>query len=342
MVDDKTLMRLTHSAKELKVLKAIHKITSSTQNIDVIINKIIPLILNEIDVRIVFFVIEENGELVIKNIDENRPLNPDFKDLVTFIAKDTVRYSSPIFIKQTKKGTIAQKFGIKSFLSVPLMLHEGPIGAIILMAQYRSFTNATFKLMSTIANQTASAIEHLWLKKAIDEREKKITKLYRKLYTKEAKKAIIDALTGLFNKRYFVELMDAKAKEGKSLNLIMVDLDFFKNYNDTFGHVEGDNLLKALGELITKKFKNLKACRYGGEEFAIIVESDINEAINIAEELRQHVETLYPKKAKRPVTASLGVGQRKRNESIEEFIKRVDAALYKAKESGRNQVQIAN
>lgn len=341
MVDEETLIRLVHSAKELKILKAITQITKSTDNLDVIISKIIGLILNEIDVKIVFFVVEENGQLVIKNLDENRPLNEDFEQLVLFVAQDTVKYSSPILVKQTRNGTIANRFGIKSFISVPLMLHEGPIGSIVLMAQYRSFTQATVKLLSTIANQTASAVEHLWLKKAMEEKEKKITKLYTKLYTKETRRAITDALTGLFNKRYFVELISSKVKSGKAINLIMVDLDFFKHYNDTFGHVEGDVLLKNLGKLV-QKLKDVKACRYGGEEFAIIVESDVNDAIAIAEELRQEVEKLHPKKAKRPVTASLGVGQRKRGENVDEFIKRVDAALYKAKESGRNQVQIAN
>ncbi len=341
MVDEETLIRLVHSAKELKILKAITQITKSSDNLDVIISKVIGLILNEIDVKIVFFVVEENGQLVIKNTDENRPLNSTFQELIHFIAQDTIKYSSPVLVKQTRKGTIADKFGIKSFLSVPLMLHEGPVGSIILMAQYRSFSQATSKILSTIANQTASAVEHLWLKKAIDEKEKKITKLYTKLYTKETKRALTDALTGLFNKRYFLELINSKVKSGKAINLIMVDLDFFKHYNDTFGHVEGDVLLKNLGKLV-QKIKNVKASRYGGEEFAIIAESDVNEAITIAEDLRHEVEKLYPKKSKRPVTASLGVGQRKRGESVDEFIKRIDAALYKAKESGRNQVQIAN
>jgi len=342
MVNDETLMRLVHSAKELKIVKAINHITSSTENIDVIINKVVTIIMNEIGVRLVFFILEENGELVIKNLDESRPLHPDFQDLIMFIAKDTIKYCSHIHVKQSRSGTRLNRFGIQSFISVPLMLHEGPVGAIILMSQQRSFSNAAVKLLNSIANQTASAIEHIFLKKKVDEKNEKIAKLYSKLYDKEAKKAVIDALTGLFNKRYFTELMDSKAREGKQLSLIMIDLDFFKSYNDTFGHVEGDNLLRNLGQFITRNFKDLKACRYGGEEFAIIVESNIDDAISVAENLRRNVEAFYPKKAKRPVTCSIGVGQRNKGEDIESFIKRVDNALYKAKESGRNQVQIAN
>ncbi|MCL6500996.1 MAG: GGDEF domain-containing protein, partial [Candidatus Pacearchaeota archaeon] len=157
-----------------------------------------------------------------------------------------------------------------------------------------------------------------------------------------AKRAIVDALTGLFNKRYFVELLDSEARKGKQLSLVMFDLDFFKNYNDTFGHLEGDNLLRAAGQTIQKKCRKMKACRYGGEEFAIIVEGDVSKAANVAEELRRAIESLYPKQAKRVVTASFGVGQRKRGEDIETFIKRVDDALYKSKQSGRNRVCIAN
>ncbi len=342
MVKDETLIRLVHSAKELKVLKVISKITSSTDNLDVIINKVLNVIMNEINARIAFFVIRENEDLIIKNADEARPLHPEFQELIQFIARDTIKYSSPIVLKQSRPNTRMSRFGINSFISVPLMLHEGPIGAILVMSRFNTFPNSVVKLLNTIANQTASSIEHLFLKKAVEEKEKKITNLYSKLYDKEAKKAVVDALTGLFNKRYFVELMDSKAKEGKQLSLIMIDLDFFKHYNDTFGHVEGDNLLRNLGQFITKDFKEFKACRYGGEEFAIIVESDVDTAVNVAEEIRQNVEAFYPKKAKRQVTASLGVGQRKKGEDVESFIKRVDAALYKAKESGRNQVQIAN
>jgi diguanylate cyclase (GGDEF)-like protein len=221
------------------------------------------------------------------------------------------------------------------------MIYTGAIGAIILMARNRSFTSTTLRLLSAIANQTASSIEHIWLKRKVSEKEKKITKLYSKLYDKEARKAIMDALTGLFNRRYFVELMDSESKKGKQLCLIMLDIDFFKSYNDTFGHVEGDHLLRNIGQLIQTKLKNVKACRYGGEEFAFILETNIEEAIKTAEIFRRAFETFYPEKAKRQVTVSLGVGQRKKGENVEAFTKRVDSALYKAKESGRNQVQIA-
>ncbi|MEM4152814.1 MAG: sensor domain-containing diguanylate cyclase [Candidatus Pacearchaeota archaeon] len=342
MVDEKTLVRLAHSAKELKVLKLVNKAISSTENINVMINRVVNIIVNEFKVGLIFFVLEENEKLKIMNLDENRPLNEHFQELVLVIAEDTVKYSSPILIKQTRQGTLANRFGIKSFVSVPLMLHEGPIGSIILMARFNSFGPGIVKILSAVANQVASAIEHLWLKRAVEEKEKKILKLYSKLYSKEAKRAIVDALTGLFNKRYFVELLDSEAKKGKQLSLVMFDLDFFKNYNDTFGHLEGDNLLRAAGKVIQKVCKNMKACRYGGEEFAIIVEADANEAAMVAEKLRQAIEALYPKQAKRVVTASFGVAQRKRGEDIETFIKRADNALYKSKESGRNKVTIAN
>lgn len=342
MVDEKTLARLTHSAKELKVLKLVNKAINSTENINILINKIVDIILREFNLGLVFFILEENEKLKIMNLDENRPLNKHFQELISVIARDTIKYSSPIVIRQSKLGTILNRFGIKSFVSVPLMLHEGPIGSIILMARFNSFGPGILKILSAVANQAASGIEHLWLKKAIEEKEKKILKLYSKLYSKEAKRALMDALTGLFNKRYFVELLDSEAKKGKQLSLVMFDLDFFKNYNDTFGHVEGDNLLRAAGQTIQKKCKNLKACRYGGEEFAIIVEAGATEAANVAEGLRQAIESLYPKQAKRVITASFGVGQRKRGEDIETFIKRIDNALYKAKESGRNRVCIAN
>jgi len=341
MGNDDILRKLVYTAKELKILKSISQIANTTDNIDVIINKIIRVILREFDIGMVFFILKEEGEIKIKNLDESRPLHPAFQELISIIGEDTINDASPILVKESKPGTRLRHFGITSFASVPLMIYTGAIGAIILMARNRSFTSTTLRLLSAIANQTASSIEHIWLKRKVSEKEKKITKLYSKLYDKEARKAIMDALTGLFNRRYFVELMDSESKKGKQLCLIMLDIDFFKSYNDTFGHVEGDHLLRNIGQLIQTKLKNVKACRYGGEEFAFILETNIEEAIKTAELFRRAVETLYPEKAKRQVTVSLGVGQRKKGENVETFTKRVDSALYKAKESGRNQVQIA-
>ncbi len=340
MTNKDVIRKLIHTTKELRVLKAINKALHSTDNLDTLITKVIRVINRELRVSLVFITLENKGKTEIKSpLKEN--LHPEFEELIKIISEDTVKNASPIFLKQTRPNTKLKRFGIKSLISSPLMSYSGPIGTIIIMAQYRNFHTITFKILNAIAVQTASAIQHTRLKETVNEKDKKIIKLYSKLYGKEAKKAIVDELTGLYNKRYFITLLDKEIERKKRPCLIIIDLDFFKSYNDTYGHVEGDKLLANLGETLQKKVKKAKACRYGGEEFAIIFNGSFEEAVKLAENIRREIETFYPEKAKRTVTASFGVGQRKKGESREKFIKRVDAALYKAKEMGRNTVWTA-
>lgn len=340
MANKEVVRKLVHTAKELRVLKAINKAVHSTDNLGVLITKVIKIINTELRVSLVFIALENKGEIEIKSpLKEN--LHPEFKEIIKIIAEDTIKNASSIFLKQTRPHTRLRKFGIRSMISAPLMSYSGPIGTIIIMAQHRNFHMITFKILKAIAVQTAVTIQHVRLKQTVDEKDKKIVKLYSKLYGKEAKRAIVDELTGLYNKRYFTTLLEKEIEKGKRISLIIIDLDFFKSYNDTYGHVEGDKLLEILGKTLQKKAKKTKACRYGGEEFALIVNSSFEEAVKLAETLRKEVEAFYPNKAKRTVTASFGVGQRKRGESKEKFVKRVDAALYKAKEMGRNTVWTA-
>ena len=128
----------------------------------------------------------------------------------------------------------------------------------------------------------------------------------------------------------------------RPLSLIIFDIDHFKKINDTYGHKVGDEVLKALSKLIKKNIRKIDfAARWGGEEFVILApETNVEGAKKLAEKLRQAVETYkFPTVGK--VTISLGVAQLEPDEKPEDFIVRADMALYKAKEGGRNRVEIA-
>jgi len=155
-----------------------------------------------------------------------------------------------------------------------------------------------------------------------------------------------DELTGLSNRRQFSELLDrqvlqAKA-EGNELSLIMIDLDHFKQINDTYGHLGGDVILKQLADLLKSNIHALDILgRYGGEEFILIMPNTAgNEAARAAERLRQLTEECHWKiSAERiRITISLGLATMTIQEPIdaEELIRRADAALYGAKAQGRN------
>ncbi len=160
--------------------------------------------------------------------------------------------------------------------------------------------------------------------------------------------ANIDGLTQLYNRKYFVDALSKEFSFSKRtlqpLSLLMVDIDFFKRVNDTYGHIAGDQVLKMVGQHIVKTLRHENiACRYGGEEFAIILRNIRGEgAVTAAERLRKSFEseTMILGGQKVNITLSIGIATLEGNnyETIEDLIHAADQQLYEAKEKGRNQV----
>ena len=145
---------------------------------------------------------------------------------------------------------------------------------------------------------------------------------------------ITDDLTGLFNRRYFYRKLDeeavrAKRQNGK-LSLILFDLDHFKEYNDTFGHIEGDRALKEVGRIILSSIRDKvdSGCRYGGDEFAVILPgADMEHASAVAGRIQRSVR----EKKMGNVGISAGIAEYNPESGMEDFIKTADDALYEAK-----------
>ena len=165
----------------------------------------------------------------------------------------------------------------------------------------------------------------------------------------EAEKAYYDALTGIYNRRFFDEnlnrLLKTLSRSGGVLSLLMIDIDFFKKYNDTYGHSEGDKCLKTIAETLSKSIPRIDdfVVRYGGEEFAVVL-PNTNEfgARLIAEKLLQNIRYRNIPHEKSSiakfVTISIGAitGKAEHTQNAGDYIKRADDMLYKAKQSGRN------
>lgn len=157
-----------------------------------------------------------------------------------------------------------------------------------------------------------------------------------------------DHMTKLYNRRYFedisVSILDLAKRNKKYFSVLMLDIDKFKNINDTYGHQIGDEVIIALANVL--KSTNRKSditCRFGGEEFLILLpETDINGAYIIGEKLRKLVEELTLKVEDQEITFTISAGVSQidlENENdLESIIQRSDEGLYKAKESGRNMV----
>ena len=158
-----------------------------------------------------------------------------------------------------------------------------------------------------------------------------------------------DGLTGLYNHRYFHEQLSKDFLRARryheSLSCILLDIDYFKKFNDTYGHQTGDIVLSTLGQVIRDSIRDSDfAARYGGEEFALVLyHADRPTAVNVAERLRQMVEhcEVRDKDHVLHVTISLGVATfpHEQISNPKQIVECADKALYKAKENGRNRVE---
>ena len=160
--------------------------------------------------------------------------------------------------------------------------------------------------------------------------------------------AYMDALTGLYNRKHFTELASADIERalraGQTLYTAMLDLDFFKQVNDTHGHAAGDLVLKTTAGIIRQTIRAYDLlCRYGGEEFVLLItDLELTEAKKLMDRIRENMEhniTFY-ENTEIKITCSIGLAQFTKGDTLEMSIKKADEALYAAKNSGRNQVQV--
>ena len=173
--------------------------------------------------------------------------------------------------------------------------------------------------------------------------KKERTKLLKKL----EKIAITDALTGLYNSRHFFAQIKAEVdrhmRYSRALSLLILDIDFFKNYNDTWGHLEWDKVLMEIGETVNSCMRSMDtAYRYGGEEFTILLpETKLQKACLVGNRIKDSIRSVIfePEPGtKASVTVSLGATELAKGEDFRSFIDRADKAMYKSKDTGRNKL----
>ena len=180
-------------------------------------------------------------------------------------------------------------------------------------------------------------------------RKRRYTERLRDNVQMSIEMAITDALTGLFNRRYMEShlgtLIEQAAARGKPLSALLIDIDYFKAVNDGHGHDAGDDVLRDFALRIKRSIRGIDlACRYGGEEFVIVMpETDLAVAAMVAERLRRRIasEPFAIAQGARhiAVTISIGIaGLRGKDDTAASLLKRADQALYRAKRDGRNRV----
>ncbi len=220
-----------------------------------------------------------------------------------------------------------------SFLSIPLLYKEEVFGVMNFGRRgVSSFTYQDVKMLSLIAGQVVLAIANA------------------RLYTRTRELSVKDELTGINNRRYFQSMLQMEWKRAlrfhRSLSIIMIDVDHFKAYNDTFGHLQGDQVLKQIGTLLKKNLREVDTvARFGGEEFVLLLpDTDKRGAIAVAEKVRLLVESHRflsdGYRETRSISISAGIASYPDDvEEMDDLIDHADIALYRAKESGRNRIE---
>jgi diguanylate cyclase (GGDEF)-like protein len=253
------------------------------------------------------------------------------------IARRAIETGHPMTLEDMPKIGVESapsdwRYKTSSFISFPIAIGDRRLAVMNFTdrAGNEAFSQRDLDLLNTIAPQIAMAIDRTKLKTKAGEYEQR---------------SITDSLTGLRNRGYLEERLMEEISQARryhsSMGLLMIDVDHFKPYNDSFGHPAGDSVLKLIAHAFRETLRAADvAARYGGEEFAILLpHTSGEEAAVIAERIRQRVErTEFPH---RHVTISVGVaGYTKEFEEPKDWITAADMALYEAKEQGRNIIRV--
>jgi diguanylate cyclase (GGDEF)-like protein len=213
--------------------------------------------------------------------------------------------------------------------------NQEPVGAMTVARAGRAFTTAESDVFLYLLGQAAASVENVALHELVSEQ------------------ALTDELTGLSNNRAFRETIDKEAARAlrfkHDLSLVILDIDDFKHVNDTYGHLQGDAVLRAIGRILHAESRGIdEPARYGGEEFVVALpETGIEGALEVAERIRARIEAEPVGRVEGDgeirITASLGAATMPAvGAEVRELIAAADAALYEAKRSGKNRVFAAS
>jgi len=250
-----------------------------------------------------------------------------------WVARHKEALVEPDLIKarRFRTGEDHLKQGIRSIVYLPLLVKSEAIGSLIVASRKpNAYTPGQVRLLERLASQIAMPVEN------------------SRLYAKAEQMARVDEITGLFNRRHFNECIkkeiERHSRYSGIMSLILLDLDYFKAYNDMHGHTAGDKILEMMGRLVNKEIRSTDlAFRYGGDEFAVILpQSAIDDALVVAERVRRRIANEMSKKNIR-ISASLGLAAWPDDgTTADELVNATDKALYQAKETGGNRTCIAS
>ena len=250
------------------------------------------------------------------------------RDVALAAEQRALREGGPVEIGEDGAFTLASPMG-------RIGPSEIPVGAMTVARSDRAFNKTERDVFLYLVTQASASVENVALHELVSEQ------------------AITDDLTGLANKRAFRDVVEKEAaRAGRfdhEFSLLLLDIDDFKQVNDTYGHLQGDEVLRAVGRILTAESRGIdEPARYGGEEFAVALpETDAEGALEVADRVRTAIAAtaipLVDGDGEIGVTASLGVATLPGlAANLHDLVAAADSALYEAKRAGKNRVRLAS
>jgi len=345
-------------AQEMTIIAEIGKVVGSTLDTEEIyerfaaeVRKLIPfdrlsVNLHDLD-RGILRPVYVSGEYIAgRQPGEAFPLKGSVSEVL--VRTRSGMFSHPFSVEEMDRRfpdhTATIKAGMRSLLSVPLISRDEVIASLHFRSRKPNvYTEQDLRLAERIGEQIAGAIANAQFYAGLKKTEQELKESeqrYREL-------SIIDDLTQLYNSRHFYfqlkSELDRSNRYGQPLTLLLLDLDNFKHFNDTYGHVEGDQVLRRLGQVVKRCLRETdSAYRYGGEEFTIVLPMTTSADGAITAE---RIRTEFKKETFSPVsgqevhmTVSIGLAQYRPQEDMKVFVHRVDQLMYQGKKEGKDRV----
>jgi diguanylate cyclase (GGDEF)-like protein len=368
--------RRTKQKKELELIYDISVGLLGSLDLTELCEKLLDSIfgcLKRIDSGFVFLVEPKSGKLrkiASRFREANRTRAPGYsKSLVTRVVGERKALMMPNTAMENKADVSdsMQKIGIKSVICVPLVGKVGTRGAIYLQSVnvVHGFRKTDLFFLTGLSTPMALAIENALLyakakraeeklQKASDHLEKEVvnrTAELKKAKDKMEQLSITDGLTGVYNYRYLIHSVESELRRAiryhRTLALLLMDIDYFKNFNDTYGHLCGDFVIKTVATLLKSAVRGTDVvARYGGDELAVmLIETNTKTAIEIAEKLKRAIgsHTFQWRTKQLSVNLSIGLATAPTSgiQDVSDLVDAADRALYQAKKAGRNTIIVS-
>jgi diguanylate cyclase (GGDEF)-like protein len=319
-------------ARQLQAINAIAQQTTAVLDLEELMRRVCQLIQDAFRVSHVSLFLREDHDLVLRA--HHGMLTPNIAEGGRFAATQEPWASILADSRTSMERDLASAPGKKFFaesasrMCIPLVSFGQTLGVLALESDKTdAFRDGDQQSLESVADICATAIQNAH-------------------YVDRVKQlAYLDGLTGIFNRRFFelriMEEIERARRGGLGMAVIMADIDQFKRLNDEFGHVLGDEVLRQVSSMFHQQLRKIDVvCRYGGEEFGILL-TQVNweQALAVAEKLRKMVEGWQFPGVPRTVTISAGAAAfPEHGKTRDELVKAADSALYAAKQAGRNRV----